>query len=333
MKQTALTILVAVLVWSVAGALYVNGVAANFMVSLLLIVITSDGSITPEVGGIEKTGNVYALTADLSQKYFVTIQCSNIVFDGRGYLINGSVPYGGYANAGLTLDNVHNVTVRNVHVSGFGMTDIFLNASSYCSVLNVNAGFIWVGGAYNEIADNSIGKLHLEDTEKNIITKSNITDALIVEDAKDNTVTKNSIYQIFYRDNNEGNTFLENNFWCGRSDPHAVHFFEYTGTTLWDNGSVGNYWFDYDGKDSDLNGIGDTPYFLKTKVYDETADKAVEVIIAQDNYPLMTPHSIKQDTQNSSRNIFLILVAASGAVAVGTGLFVHRRKRCRSHKK
>ncbi|MGD6806202.1 MAG: hypothetical protein ACQCN4_04520 [Candidatus Bathyarchaeia archaeon] len=334
MKQTALTLLTALLVSSVAGALIVNGASANFLVPLPLIVITSDGSITPQTGLIEKTGNVYSLTANLSQKYAITIQRSNIVFDGKGYLINGSASsYGGYANAGLTLDNVHNVTVKNIHVSGFGMIDIYLNASAYCSVLNVTAGFIYVGGAGNQIADCSIGKLHLENTEKNTITKNNITDILMVEDANDTSITKNNIYQIFYRDHNDGNIFLENNFWCGRGEPYSLHFFEYTGTTLWDNGSVGNYWFDYDGKDLDFNGVGDTPYFLKTKVFDESANKAVDVVIAQDNYPLMTPYSSKQDAPNSSQTTFLtVLAVASASAAVGAGLFVHQRKRRRSPK-
>jgi len=41
----------------------------------------------------------------------------------------------------------------------------------------------------------------------------------------------------------------------------------------WDNGLEGNYWSNYTGTDSDLNGVGDIPY-----VIDENN---------QDNYPLM----------------------------------------------
>lgn len=42
----------------------------------------------------------------------------------------------------------------------------------------------------------------------------------------------------------------------------------------WDNGSIGNYWDDYDGVDANDDGIGDTPY---NKIYASTA---------QDNYPI-----------------------------------------------
>lgn len=44
----------------------------------------------------------------------------------------------------------------------------------------------------------------------------------------------------------------------------------------WDNGSVGNYWDDYVGKDSDRDGIGDTPYYVQG------------LPDVPDNYPLMS---------------------------------------------
>jgi len=46
----------------------------------------------------------------------------------------------------------------------------------------------------------------------------------------------------------------------------------------WDNGWEGNYWSDYDGVDSDRDGVGDTPYVIGEN--------------NTDNYPLMMPFMI-----------------------------------------
>jgi len=338
MKRTLTLMFILVLLFSaVAGALLVNVATANFMASLPEIVIKSDGSIAPETEFITKSGSVYSLAADLQQKYAITIQCSNIVFDGKGHLINGSVSYAGYANIGIALDYVSNVTVKNVNVFGFGKPDIALQECSQCSLLKANVSFLGVwGGTENEVADSNIGELQLEETEKDTITRNSITDILTFEDSNDTLITNNDIYRIFFRDNNDGNTFLENNFWCGKGDPYAQNFFEFVGTNFWDNGSVGNYWFDYGGRDINLNGIGDTPYLIKTKVYDEPTDEVVEIAIAQDNCPLITPHavhlSLSSEPQPQTEPFPTILVASVSAVSVVaavTGLLVYFEKRKR----
>ena len=45
--------------------------------------------------------------------------------------------------------------------------------------------------------------------------------------------------------------------------------------SLWDNGVEGNYWSNYDGKDANADGVGDTPYIIDAN--------------NQDKYPLMKP--------------------------------------------
>jgi nitrous oxidase accessory protein NosD len=51
-------------------------------------------------------------------------------------------------------------------------------------------------------------------------------------------------------------------------------------TNIWDNGTIGNYWSDYEGLDSDEDGIGDTPYIINEN--------------NQDNHPLMNPSAIPE---------------------------------------
>ena len=105
-----------------------------------------------------------------------------------------------------------------------------------------------------------------------------------------------------------------NNFWCGKIGP-STNFFELVGTNFWDNGSVGNYWMDYNGFDLNMDGIGDSPYFID--------DKAVETVIAQDNYPLMVPYDIEYDTivvpqtRLSATSIVIAVVVLVGAWVAG----------------
>jgi parallel beta-helix repeat protein len=65
------------------------------------------------------------------------------------------------------------------------------------------------------------------------------------------------------------NTFKQNSKWNAR-DPM---------NNIWDNRMYGNYWDDYNGKDTDDDGIGDTPYIIIGN-------------ISEDRYPLMNPVEI-----------------------------------------
>jgi parallel beta-helix repeat protein len=95
------------------------------------------------------------------------------------------------------------------------------------------------------------------------------------------------------------NTFYHNNF-AGKPRCHVMD--EYTDQNIrdalpemalsanfWDNGSEGNYWSDYNGADVDGNGIGDTPYTIKTVYYDLDLGKQATLDCGEDSYPLMNP--------------------------------------------
>ena len=74
------------------------------------------------------------------------------------------------------------------------------------------------------------------------------------------------------------NTFLDNV--TQAYDGSALIF-----TNHWDDGSRGNRWSDYAGQDTDLDGIGDTPYRIPP--YEDAASLPFTVKGTKDNYPLV----------------------------------------------
>ena len=116
-----------------------------------------------------------------------------------------------------------------------------------------------------------------------------------------------------------GSTFLVyyNIFW---SNTHQAYDW---GDHVWDNGTVGNFWSDYNGTDSNHDGIGDTPYpvgplardnhplaFIPKELY--FLDKIPPVIVGAYNYP-ETPHTTENvkiytavtDNMNVSKVVLL----------------------------
>lgn len=90
-----------------------------------------------------------------------------------------------------------------------------------------------------------------------------------------------------------GNTFYGNNFDHNTVNVVIPYIRNYLPTSNnWDNGSVGNYWSDYNGTDADRDGIGDSPYILETTYTDYEQNRNVTLEEGKDNYPSMMPFDI-----------------------------------------
>jgi hypothetical protein len=219
---------------------------------LPLIMIKSDGSITPQTEFIKQDGNVYTLTADLTQKYAIKIQRSNIVFDGAGHIVSGY----GYPNKGLSVESVTNVTVKDIEVRGFLDTDVSIESTTKSAFLTVKAiTFFLENSNFNTVA------------ESNINSSYDFSLFLIV-DSNNNTITRNNFANTVDVGNGFSNTFFENNFARNKDILSGK-------ANFWDNGSIGNYWSEYNGTDANGDGIGDTPHVINS--------------FAQDRFPLMNP--------------------------------------------
>jgi|AGTN01.2.fsa_nt_gi Periplasmic copper-binding protein (NosD). len=62
---------------------------------------------------------------------------------------------------------------------------------------------------------------------------------------------------------------------------------------FWDNGSVGNYWSNYNGTDGNWDGVGSEPYVFKLSV-EHFEGENTEVVGDSDNYPLMAPVDVNK---------------------------------------
>ncbi len=314
-KVIIIIALVSILLFSLNfGLLFVNLATAGPLDRQYLpeLTIKSDGSIrvcqvpppheeSQAFGLITRTGNVYTLTADI-ENYSVRIDRSNIVFDGAGHTINA---LSGFANSGLRVLQVTNVTVRNLAIVGEQQTSLFL-ASSNCLVENVRTQKdLRVNGESNIITQSDMKRLILWYRGNNLIFKCNISGIYVAPWSGSNTFTLNA--------------FLINMIEEESFKANTVNF--------WDNGSVGNYWRNYTVKYSNASeigntGIGDTPYVIDQNNID--------------NYPLINPYDIEKNEITKSKQepetqpSYTPLIAGVSivtAIGITSTLFYYHRHR------
>ena len=100
-----------------------------------------------------------------------------------------------------------------------------------------------------------------------------------------------STYNLFFN-----NSFINN----------SIHAYDGGINNYWDNGTMGNYWDDYNGEDSNNDGIGDTPYNISGSAN------------SQDNYPIWWDFiDISINTPN--QNDFFGTIAPNFIISIDKG--------------
>lgn len=287
----------------------------------------------------------YAFTGNTTYPTYegLVVERSDIVVDGNGYTLQGNCTVES-GTAGILLSGVENVTIRNVEIRDFEVGVWLLDQSNHNSITGNNITgnswgvYIWESSsnniARNKITNNSEYGIISAYSRHNRIVGNDITSngghgISFVRDDSDNEIAENRIVHntlssvdLSYSSNNSivensmtnnqdciildgfssNNTFFHNKFINNTRQAYVSSDSE---NNTWDNGLEGNYWSDYSGIDSDLDGIGDTPYIIDDK--------------NTDNHPLMSPYWHPCDI-NFDKNVDMKdIVIAEGAYASELG--------------
>ncbi|WP_048055585.1 NosD domain-containing protein [Methanotorris igneus] len=209
---------------------------------------------------------------------------------------------------GIRLDSSSNNTITNVNVSNNNDCGIFLDSSSNNTISNVNASnnngsgiYLWDSSNNNTITD---------------VIANNNKEGIRLVSSSNNTIYLNNLI------NNSENIGLYGSSNNTFHSPKPITYI-YNGTNY--TNYLGNYYSDYNGADSDKDGIGDTPYTIADGVYDQyPLIKPIENYI-EVKYINKLPYKISQsgyyvlNTSCENLNTTAIIIDADNVVLDGNG--------------
>jgi len=282
----------------------------------------------------------YKETYPVSPFYSVIVYSDAITINANDVMLSNLTinihPPGGYISA-----TGNRIQIKGNNIKTGWTTGLSINGSNCNITDNTSSGLIGLSGFSNMIAGNIFSYVSISGNS-NSITDNTCQD-LRLANACHNTVSGNKIgvsyvagnssHNVFYGnsitpvsnavrlDGNsvENNTFYHNNF-INKYDNYSNYVYTSVligAATFWDNGREGNYWDDYNGTDSNRDGIGDTPYVINGENID--------------NYPLMEPYNIENDAvvvppEPFPTTLVAAIVATAAIVGVGVLVYFKRRK-------
>jgi parallel beta-helix repeat protein len=309
------------------------------------IYIRADGSIDPPTAPISTVDNVtYVLAGNITTDADgIVVERSNIVIDGYGYVLQGSI-----GGNGFRLSNVTGVVIRNAKIVGFnlGITIGWAdnNITMTDNVITGNNFGIYINSAWNNTINNNVITYnhhqgvdinHAYDKPGNIVESNLIAnndfegiyiyDTTMNSIVMNNTVT-NNLNGIFLDDargfGDPGNNLIIHNIVMNNtvgikselSEGNKIYDNDIVdnivqaqsdlSTNTWDDGYKGNYWSDYQTKYPNATPTGDT---WDTSYVINASNS--------DNHPLAYPSVIPEFPSFLILPLFLIATLLAVAVS------------------
>jgi nitrous oxidase accessory protein NosD len=271
------------------------------------IYIRSDGNIDPSTVPIQRIGNIYTFTGDLTNST-IEVERDNTVIDGAGFTLQG------YGVTGITLTNRSNIIIQNINFRDYTWS-VSLTISSNVSIYDNN-----MMTDLNILLDSSVD---------NQIIGNNITGQLCISfehDSSNNMIIANSFYEsggaALYTMDGTNNKIYLNNFID--NSHNVLGWVIGREGNFWDNMTHGNFWSDYQGVDADGDCLGDTPYLIQGRWLDK--------------HPLMAPFNISSitirmpewanppATQEPFPTIPVLVIIVASVVVAGAGILLIRKR-------
>ncbi|MHA2365437.1 MAG: right-handed parallel beta-helix repeat-containing protein, partial [Candidatus Hodarchaeales archaeon] len=213
----------------------------------------------------------------------ITIQ-NNVIHKNR------RVGFGG--GSGIELMNIANFLIND--------NQIYSNDGAGIWAANINATVI----SNNNISYNSLywgdGITFDRNCTNNLIEHNNIVQNNGIQtysgskgvrlkwDSNNNIIRENLImnhsFEAVYIAFSENNTVYLNDLIDNYKNPTTKQGYSDSDTNAWNNGTHGNFWSDYQGRDDDLDGFGDSPYELEG-----AEGPFAGISVNADHSPLMNP--------------------------------------------
>ncbi len=259
----------------------------------------------------------------------ITVNDLNLTSNAVGILLqntsNCTISNNTIANmtSGITLTDTASINITNNTITTCE-DGIVENASTSNTIFgnvfneNVKSGITLQSSTDNNVVDNWItgsnNGISLLDSSENTLKGNDLTKNTYgiefsanafqyyngqpeASTCANNTVTENNFTQnangVSINYNVANNTFYRNNFVNNIQQAYAssYNFYSSTPTNIWDNGKEGNYWSNYNGTDTNYDGVGDQSMdvFQQFQQYVTNGVVSQQMLVSsdQDHYPLM----------------------------------------------